>query len=74
MRTFFKERVEQKHFDRVRMSWAHGHDPSLVLFDTAGMEASVTNVEGKSQGQVRLDMLVGYGFEELVRPQPNADL
>ena len=73
MRKFFKERVEQKHFDRVRMSWAHGHEPSLALFDTAGMEASVTNVEGKSPGQLR-DMLVGYGFEELVRPQPNADL
>ena len=73
MRKFFKERVEQKHFDRVRMSWAHGHDPSLVLFDTAGRQASVTNVEGKSPGQLR-DLLVGYGFEERVRPQPNADL
>jgi hypothetical protein len=73
LRTFFKERVEQKHFDRVRMSWAHGHDPSLVLFDTAGRQASVTNVEGKSPGQLR-DLLVGYGFEERVRPQPNADL
>ena len=73
MRKFFKERVEQKHFDRVRMSWKPGHDPSLVLFDTAGMEASVMNVEGKSPGQLR-DMLVGYGFKERVPPETNADL
>ena len=55
------------------MSWAHGHEPSLALFDTAGMEASVTNVEGKSPGQLR-DMLVGYGFAERVPSEPNADL
>jgi hypothetical protein len=55
------------------MSWKPGHDPSLVLFDTAGMEASVMNVEGKSPGQLR-DMLVGYGFKERVPPETNADL
>ena len=55
------------------MSWKPGHDPSLVLFDTAGMEASVMNVEGKSPGQLR-DMLVGYGFTERVPPETNADL
>ena len=73
MRTFFKERVEQKHFDRVRMSWKHGYDPSLVLFDNAGTEASVTNVEGKSPGPLRARR-GGSGFAERVPSEPNADL
>jgi hypothetical protein len=73
LRTFFKERVDQKHFDRVRMSWKPGHDPSLVLFDTAGVEARVMNVESKTADELR-DMLVGYGFQERGPPQPNADL
>ncbi|MDB0053413.1 hypothetical protein N9F40_00080 [bacterium] len=73
MRTFFKERVDQKHFDRVKMVWKHGHDPSLVLFDTAGEEHSTINVENKTPEQLR-DLLVGYGFTEQAPVESNADL
>jgi|TARA_B110000977_G_scaffold177778_1_gene234638 hypothetical protein len=74
LKMFFKERVEAKHFDRVNMAWKPGHDPTLVLFDTAGEEASVVNVEKHTAEQLR-DLLVGYGFTERVPLETaNADL